>query len=309
LSIIIAISFNPLFEKLNSKLGNKKKLSASIITIVLLAFLIIPSIYLTGSLYEGIRDFNENIENKTLNVPPPPPDVAKWPLIGKSLYGIWQNASENLENVIENYEPQILAAGKWFVSFLMGTGIGILQFLLSVIVAGVLLSSSKDASMASKKIFRKLVGKRGDEFSEISEKTIRNVVKGVFGVAVIQSILSGIVFMLAKVPYAGLWALLILVLAIIQLGPGLIIIPVIIYLFSVLTPVSATIWTVLLIIVMLSDNILKPILMGKGSSVPMLVIFIGSLGGLMSFGFLGLFFGAIILSLGYKLYSGWLTEG
>jgi predicted PurR-regulated permease PerM len=163
--------------------------------------------------------------------------------------------------------------------------------------------------MVSKKFFKKLVGKRGDEFSDISEKTIRNVVKGVFGVAVIQSILSGIVFMLAKVPYAGLWALLILILAIIQLGPALVIIPVIIYLFSAISPISATIWTVVLIAVMLSDNILKPYLMGKGSPVPMLVIFLGSIGGMMSFGFLGLFFGAIILSLGYKLYSGWLTEG
>jgi predicted PurR-regulated permease PerM len=307
-SIIIAISFYPLFIKLSSKMGNRKKLAASIISLILVAFILIPGIYLAGSLYEGIMDLSDNIENKTINVPPPPSDVAEWPFVGSTIYGIWENAADNLDNAIDNYEPQILAAGKWLVSFLMETGIGMLLFVISVVVAGVFLASSKDASNASKDLFRKLVGERGDEFSEISEKTIRNVVKGVFGVAVIQSILSGIVFMLAKVPYAGLWALLVLVLAIIQIGPALVVIPVIIYLFSVLSPFPATIWTILLVVVMLSDNVLKPILMGKGSSVPMMVIFIGSIGGLMAFGFLGLFFGAILLSLSYKLYTGWLTE-
>lgn len=153
-----------------------------------------------------------------------------------------------------------------------------------------------------------MVGGRGDEFAEVSEKTVRNVTKGVVLVAFIQSFLAGLVFLLAGIPYAGLWALLSLIFCVIQLGPGLVIIPVIIYLFSTTDPWYAGLWTVVLVLVMLSDNILKPILMGKGASVPMLVIFLGSLGGFMTMGFMGLFLGAVILSLGYKLFMAWIEE-
>ncbi len=120
--------------------------------------------------------------------------------------------------------------------------------------------------------------------------------------------MAGLVFLLAGVPYAGLWALLALIFCIIQIGPGLVIIPVIAYLFTVMPTWQAVIWMIVLIFVMLSDNILKPILMGKGAPVPMLVIFLGSIGGFISSGFIGLFLGAIILSLGYKLFLVYINE-
>ncbi|MBA7584652.1 hypothetical protein ES708_26609 [subsurface metagenome] len=133
-----------------------------------------------------------------------------------------------------------------------------------------------------------------------------NVAKGVLGVAIIQSILLGIIFILAGVPYAGLWALLCLFFAVIQVGPIVVTIPVIIYLFASIDPWLAFIWTILIVLASLLDNFLKPILMGKGAPVPMLVIFLGAIGGFIASGFIGLFIGAIILSLGYKLYLGWL---
>ena len=140
----------------------------------------------------------------------------------------------------------------------------------------------------------------------ITLQTVGNVVKGVLGVAFILAVVHGILFFLADIPYAGIWTLLIFILAIIQIPSLLVSLPIIIYLFAVKEPLPAIVWTVLLLVAGMADNVLKPLLLGKGAPVPMLVIFIGVIGGFILSGFLGLFTGAIIMSLGYKLYIGWV---
>ena len=124
--------------------------------------------------------------------------------------------------------------------------------------------------------------------------------------AIIQALLAGMGFLIAGVPGAGLWAFLCLFLAIIQIGIAPVAIPVIIYMFYSANTLTAGLLMVWLILVMLSDNFLKPILLGRGAPVPMLVIFLGSIGGFISMGFIGLFVGAVILSLGFKLFQAWL---
>lgn len=307
-ALIIAVAIFPLFKSISKKLGDSKKISATIITLVFLSVIIIPSLLFTGSMVDGIKKMSSDIENKSIKIYPPPEKVAEWPLVGSTIYGTWKLASENMKAVVEKYDDQLLAAGNWIVSALMGIGMDVLQFIISIIIAGVFLASSDSGGKAVRQFYRRLVGERGEEFALASEVTVRNVAKGVLGVAVIQSFLAGIVFLLAGIPYAGLWALICLILCVIQLGPGLVIIPVIVYIYTVADTWVAVLWTIALIVVMLSDNILKPLLMGKGAPVPMLVIFLGSIGGFISAGFIGLFIGAIILSLGYKLFIAWLEE-
>jgi len=307
-ALIIAVAIFPLFIKMSDKLGNSKKISATLITLVFLSVIIVPSILFTSSLIDGIKKLSSDIENKSFDIPPPPADVADWPLVGGAIYGTWNLASENMEAVVEKYGNELLAVGNWILSALMGVGMDLIQFILSVIIAGIFLASSDSGGKMLRQFYRRLVGERGEEFAQASEVTIRNVAKGVLGVAVIQSFLAGIVFLLAGIPYAGLWALICLILCVIQLGPGLVIIPVIIYLFTAFDIWVAVLWTIVLVLVMVSDNILKPLLMGKGAPVPMLVIFLGSIGGFISSGFIGLFIGAIILSLGYKLFMAWMEE-
>lgn len=307
-ALVIAVSLFPLFVGLSKKLGGRKKLASAVITILLLSVLIIPSVIFTDSLVAGIQDLAADLDSDSFVVPPPPEKVADWPLVGGTIYATWNLASVNLEKVVIEYAPQLKVVGNWILNALMGTGLGILQLLLSIIIGGIFLVISASGGDVIKKFYNRIVGKRGEEFVRISEVTIRNVSKGVLGVAVIQSFLAGLVFLLAGVPYAGLWALLALIFCIIQIGPGLVIIPVIVYLFTVMPTWLAVIWTIVLIFVMLSDNILKPILMGKGAPVPMLVIFLGSIGGFISSGFIGLFLGAIILSLGYKLFLVYINE-
>jgi predicted PurR-regulated permease PerM len=306
--MILTVALWPLFNQLSGKLGDRKKLAALFITLVLLAIIIVPSTIFTESMVSGIRDIGKNLEDNTFEIPPPPEDVKTWPLIGNAVFSTWDLASHNLEKLILNYAGPLKNLGGKLLNALMGTGLGILQFLLSVILSGVFLVIGDKGSETMRKLFKRIVGSRGEEFFQASVVTIRNVAKGVIGVAIIQSFLAGVVFLAAGVPYAGLWTLFALILCIIQIGPGLVIIPVIIWLFTVNSVGMAIFWTILLIVVMLSDNILKPIFMGKGAPVPMLVIFLGAIGGFMASGFMGLFLGAIVLSLGYKLFIAYINE-
>jgi predicted PurR-regulated permease PerM len=307
--IILALSTAPIYNALDKKLGNKPKTSAAIITMIGLLIILIPSFLFVGSIVEGAKTLKENLENNTLSIPPPNSRVAGWPLIGQKLYDAWSLASSNLESMITKYQDTVVVVAEKMIKEAVEIGKSILQFVLATIIAGILLATKGTNDFASK-FFRKLVGNRGDEYAEVAAKTVNNVTKGVLGVALIQSILIGLGFLLAGVPYAGIWALLVFVLAILQLPATIVVLPVVIYLFSVLGLVPAILWTIYLFLAGLSDNVLKPILLGKGAPVPMLVIFLGVIGGFMFSGFIGLFTGAIVLSLGYKLFLAWIdTEG
>ena len=306
-AVIIAVSVEPVYNAIASKMGNKSTWAAVVVVLLFLAIIIIPSYFAVNGLVTNIREISESFQQEGVKVPPPNQQVAEWPLIGEKVYAAWSAASENLESFLISYEKQLASFGKWLMSTALGIGVGILQFILSIIIAGVLLAT-KGTEDFTRKMFRKLVGKRGDEFAELSDKTVKNVTKGILGVAFIQSFLLGILFLLAGVPYAAIWAVLVLFLGIIQLPPTLVSIPVIIYLYSAISPTMATVWTVLIMLASLSDNILKPILLGKGAPVPMLVIFLGAIGGFILSGFIGLFTGAIVLSLGYELFMAWLNE-
>ena len=157
-------------------------------------------------------------------------------------------------------------------------------------------------------LFVRLAGEGGADLVDISTKTVRSVVKGILGVAIIQALLAGIGLMVTGVPGAGLWAFLCLLLAIVQIGIFPVTIPVIIYMFSTADTFTAALLTGWLILVSLLDNLLKPILLGRGAPVPMLVVFLGAIGGFLSMGFIGLFVGAVILSLGFKLFRVWLDD-
>ncbi len=204
------------------------------------------------------------------------------------------------------YAPQLKAISLRLLELAMSTTKGLLIFALSIIIAGVLMANATGGGKLARDLFVSLAGERGNDFADVSTKTIRNVVKGILGVAIIQGLLAGMGFMVAGVPGAGVWAFLCLFLAIIQIGIAPVAIPVIIYMFYNASTLTAGLLMVWLILVMLSDNFLKPILLGRGAPVPMLVIFLGSIGGFISMGFIGLFIGAVILSLGFKLFREWL---
>jgi predicted PurR-regulated permease PerM len=306
--LIISIIIFPVFERLRGWLGKRNKLSATLLTLVALSILVLPSIWLVNQLVDGVKFLAGNIQAGDLHIPPPSETVADWPLIGSWLYEHWLDLSGNLEESLKGFMPQIVSWGEKTLGTLANTGLGILQFAASIVIAGIFLVFFEKGSESGKQIFKKVIGERGEEFLDISLHTIRNVATGVLGVAVIQTTLMGVGLILANIPLAAVWIVVILVMTIAQLPVLLFNIPLIIYLFAFMDPLPAVLWTLYFLLMGMIDNILKPLLMGKGLEVPMLVIFLGALGGFMAFGFIGLFLGSIVLSLAYKIYTTWVTS-
>ena len=257
---------------------------------------------------DNVKELRTRFLAGSLPIPPPSNSVKSWPVVGDKIHGIWSSASTDLEQTIIKYKSEIVGVGSKIAKGLLSVGGGILQLLVALIIAGVLLCIP-GTSESVRKVARKLADPRGDEFADIIKITVGNVVKGVLGVAFIQAFLVGIGLFLAQVPYPGIWTLLVFLLAVLQIPPLLVVIPVAVYLFSERSTGAAVGWTVYLLLAGFSDNILKPILLGKGAPVPMLVIFLGVIGGFMLSGFIGLFTGAIIMSIGYKLFVSWINTG
>lgn len=305
---VIAIAIYPLYSFFVSLFRQRKILAAVVLTLLILTMLIIPSWLVTDSLFAEVKYLKDLNEKGQLVIPPPGENTANWPGFTKPVLEFWTLASENLQSAVLKYSDQVKAAGAWLLSAAVGIGTGVLQFVVSIIIAGVLLAYSTSVSDAAIKIFTKLVGENGDYYATITVATIRSVVKGILGVAVIQAVMAGVGFFIAGVPYAGVWTVACLFFAIIQVGAGPVAIPVMIYMFSATDTLTATLLAIWLVITLISDNILKPLLLGRGAPAPMLVVFLGAIGGFISNGFLGLFLGAVILTIGYKLFMVWLDE-
>ncbi len=306
--IIISISVSGIYGKLKKLLKGKSGLAATTYVLLFLTVLLLPTYFLMESMVGGLLEFGNDLDAGTFKVPPANIAVKDWPVIGEPLYGAWNMAATNLDAAMETYKPQMESFGRSLIESVVGIGSGILSFAFSIIISGVLLAYGKEGESFSRKLFIRALGKPGEQIVHLSEVTVKNVTKGILGVAIIQSLLVGIGLLLSGVPYAGLWTLIVLILAIVQIPASLVTIPAIIYLFTAISPLGAILWTIYLFVAGASDNILKPILLGKGAPVPMLVIFLGSIGGFITSGFIGLFLGAIILSLGYKLLETWIDK-
>ena len=308
--VIIAIAQFPLFKKSVNALGNKKTLTAVLFTLAGLIVIIIPSLMLAESSASGYQNLLRAFEEGRLTIPPPTENVNEWPLIGENLYNIWGQASNNLLELLSEYNGQHSEQVKEFIGWLLKTltsiGFTFLQFIVSIIIAGVLLAKADMGAETAKEFAKRLVGDNAEDFINLTIGTIRSVVQGILGVALIQALASVILLIIFNVPLPGLWALFVLILATVQLSPLLILGPISIYVFSVLDTVPATVFTVLAVLISISDGFLKPLLLGRGVDIPMLVVLLGAIGGMLAFGILGLFVGAVVLAVSYKLMMAWL---
>lgn len=305
--IIIAVATFPFFNTISQKMGNRRGLAASLIVILFLVVIIVPCVLLADSLIDGLHHLRDTYDQDGHLIPPPDDRVKDWPAFMKPVVDLWQSASNSTQAFVMQYKSQFTDIARYLFRALAGVGIGIVEFIAAVIIAGVMLAYAKTGGEAAERVFVRLIGKRGPEFVKLTETTIRQVVKGILGVAIIQTILASIGFFVAGVPAAGLWAVICLVLAIVQIGIGPVVIPLIIYMWSTSSTLTASLFTGYGVFVLTIDNVLKPWLLGKGAPVPMLVIFLGAIGGFIATGFVGLFLGAVILSLSYKLAKEWIS--
>jgi len=305
--IVIATAIHPAFDRLVSAIGGRRRTVAACLTVLGLALLIVPAALLADSMVTSAEWLHDGLENGTLEVPPPPDRISTLPVVGEQIHRFWALANSNLEQAIREVGPKLLDVGTSLLSAAAGMGLGVLQFAVSIVIAGVLLAGAQGGQRTAKAIATRVVGgDRGPELADLAGATVRSVAQGILGVAVIQSLLLGVGMMVAGVPHASLWTALCLLFAIVQLPPLLVMIPIIAYQFSAAGTAGAVLFTIWTILAGASDNVLKPMLMGRGLDLPVIVIFLGSIGGFMMSGFIGLFVGAVVLALGYKLFMAWL---
>jgi predicted PurR-regulated permease PerM len=309
-ALILSVALYPTHVALSARLGGREKLSAAILVLIGLAIIAIPVVIMADSTLGALHTVAAELEDGTAQVPPPADKVADWPVIGKKVHAVWSAAATNLEETVNQFRPQIRSAGKNALAIASHTIGSAFLFVFSMIIAGVLFTTASGGYAVARNIASTLAGtERGPEFTDMAILTIRSVAKGVLGIALIQAILSAIGLVIAGVPAAGLWAAIVLALAIIQLPPLVVLGPIAIWYFSVAEPIPATIFLVFAIIVSVSDAFLKPLFLGRGIDVPMPVILIGAIGGAIAEGIIGLFTGAVVLAVGYEIFLTWMAPG
>lgn len=303
---VIAIALYPLFLRIRGVVGGKDGIAATIIAVVPIALILWPAIAVSGSLFDFIGQLADALESGDIHVPPPPPGVADWPLIGSQAYALWGQASTNLTAFVEAFKPQVLAGLSAFASLLGSGGAAVLFTIIAMAIAGAFLATADVCVKGIKAFARRMAGDQGEKFVDTSALVVKSVATGVIGVAVIQAVLGWIGLALAGVPLAIVWTLLLLVLAIAQIPALLIMGPAIAYVFATADGLTATIFAVYAIFVSISDGFLKPLLLGRGVSIPTLVILLGAIGGMVALGIIGLFLGAVVLALGWELLTSWV---
>lgn len=306
---IIAISIYPLHTRLVDALGGRKKLAVALIAVTGLAVVLVPSWLFAESLISNARSFAQSAEAGTFHINPPKDSVKDWPIVGERIYAGWTEASTDLTDFLEEHHEQLRGLAQFALKKGAGIGIGILLFAASILVAAAFLASAEAVRAGMLRLCERLAGLRGREMLDLSVQTIRSVTVGVLGIAAIQAVAGGVGMYAVGVPAVGVWTLLILILAIAQLPPWLVLLPMIVYVFSYETTTVAVIFMIWSLIVSFADMVLKPLFLGRGVAVPMLVILLGAIGGMITAGVMGLFVGAVVLAFGYKLFQWWIAEG
>jgi len=308
--VVIAVALHRPFLNLRDALGGRNRLAVTLFVVLSLVVVVLPTWMFAGSLIDTAKALHAGMESGQFDIPPANEEVRTWPLVGERLYANWSAAAANFEDWLEAHNDQVKLVAEKALGALSGIGLSVVQFIAAVLIAAVLLANEVSTKAAMQRFCQRLAGDRGDEMLTLSAATIRSVAVGVLGVAFIQALLGGLGMVLVGVPAAGVWALIILVLAIAQLPPLLVLLPAIIYVFSTDTGTAAAIvfavWSVL---VSFSDALLKPLFLGRGVEAPMPVILLGAIGGMLHSGIIGLFLGAVILALGYKLLMAWMAAG
>lgn len=309
-SVILAIALYPLHTRLEGRLGNRHGLAAGLIVLIAMATLLVPIYVVGASLAESAERAVRALTSGSYHLPRPPESIASWPVAGPWLHDLWLQASTDLTSLVQRFGPRWQEVSLIILGKIAGAGVSVLEFVVALILAGIFMAFGQNGSRSAVRIFTRIFGpQRGPKLAELCTATIRAVAQGVVGIAFIQSLLLGVGFVAMGIPGAGLLALAALLLGIMQLPVVLLTLPVIGFVFATqgasVTSVSFAIYT---FVAGLADNVLKPLLLGRGLDVPMPLVLIGALGGMLMRGIIGLFIGPVILALGYELFWQWVVE-
>jgi predicted PurR-regulated permease PerM len=309
-ALILAVTLYPLHQALANRIGGRQGLAATLLVVVGIVLIVGPTAMLMSSLGDSVHQLVNDVQNNALKIPAPRPGVEDWPVVGQQIHDVWAKAHADLPALVQSLQPKIGDLAKTALGLVASIGGGLLQFLAAFIIAGILMAFGQAGGRGSRAISARVAGAaRGGELARLSTATIRAVAQGVIGVAFIQAILVGLALLVAGVPWAGALAGIVLVLGIAQVPALIVTLPAIVYLWSSgdYSHAAAITYTVVLFLSGMADNVLKPLMLGRGVDAPMPVILLGALGGMATAGILGMFVGATLLALGYQLFMGWVA--
>lgn len=306
-AIILSVSFESFYLSLNKLLKGKKKLSAIIFSLLLLITLVLPTTLILDSISGYIENIINNFDKDELKSLKLPESIVNLPYVGSDINEYWLHINDNIIKLLKNNVEELTKIGKWIFKGFTSFTTSILIFAGAVVLTGFLYVKSDKALKLCTVTFSKLAGqKEGTALMNNISQTIKSVFKGVLGTAVIQTACIVLGFAIAGVPGTPILGVILLILIIAQLPPFIVIIPVVIAMWGDLSTIQYIIFAIYCVFCSVIDNIIKPYLMGKGAQIPAFIIFVGSIGGMLLMGFVGLFIGALLLSIFYQLYVKWI---
>jgi predicted PurR-regulated permease PerM len=310
-ALILAITIYPLHQMLADRMGGKQGLAATLIVLISIGVIVTPTIMLASQFGDSVQDLVTSVRDNTLQIPAPSEQIAAWPFVGKKVHATWLQAHDDLPALVRSMQPKLGEVATKALGIVAGLGGGLLMFLASFVIAGIIMAYGEAGARAMKEIFERIFGiARGQQFAKLSTDTVRAVASGVIGIACIQALIIGVSLMIADVPFAGILAVVVLVFGIAQLPALIVTLPVIAWIWASgsYSTGPAIAYTVVLFVGGLADNVLKPLMLGRGVDAPMPVILIGALGGMATGGILGMFIGATVLALGYQIFMRWVAD-
>jgi predicted PurR-regulated permease PerM len=309
-ALILAVALYPLHRWLARRVGGRQGLAATMLVLGGILLIITPTALLMNSFGTSVYDFVGAVQQNTLHVPAPRDRVRDWPVVGEQIHDFWSKAHTDLPGLVQSMQPKISQLARKALSVVASLGLGLLQFLASFIIAGIVMAYGEAGARWSRAVFERVAGGgRGHAFAQLSTATIRAVAQGVIGIAFVQATLVGVALLIAGIPGAGVLAAITLVLSIAQVPALIVILPAIVYIWASGSygTAPAVLYTIVLLLSGMADNVLKPLMLGRGVDAPMPVILLGALGGLATAGILGMFIGATLLELGYQVFTGWVA--
>jgi predicted PurR-regulated permease PerM len=305
-SIVLTVALYPVYDWMVQRLGNRRKLAAVVITLLTIAIIAAPIMWLGFGLAQGMKLAAEHLESGMAIIPAPPDTVRAWPVIGQQVYDFWTLASVNLKGALTEAMPSKAVAAS-LLALAGGIGADMLKFFAALLAMGFLLAPAPRLIEAVKAFLIRIVPQRSEEFVTLAGATIRSVSQGVIGLSVLYSLVTGLGLQLAGVPGASTLAFLMLLLNILQIGPVIVTVPIVIWAWMTKDPLSAFLLTAFVAATGILEGVLKPVMMGRGLRTPMIVILLGALGGTLAHGVIGLFVGPVILAVAWELSAAWFS--
>lgn len=309
-AVTIVTATWPLMISIQNRLWGRRSLAVAVMTVALLCVLVVPLWLAIGTIVSNADRISGWVKSlSTFEVPLPPAWLANVPLIGDKLVATWEKvAVAELQDFMKKLAPYGGSAIRWFATEVGGFGALVLQFLLTVVFAALLYARGQQAISWLMRFGRRLAGPRGEHSIRLAGQAVRGVALGVVVTALAQSILGGIGLTVAGVPFAAVLTAVMFMLAIAQIGPLLVLGPSVAWLYWTSSTGWGTFLLLWTLVVGTMDNFLRPFLIKKGADLPLLLIFVGVVGGLIAFGLIGIFVGPVVLAVAHKLLSAWVAE-